>query len=302
LRIKRNTIPFWPSCITCRQALIYFSCALIGGGLIVPNIIRAQPNQHQVPLPAKGATKAPKNIPTSPSRYYQGPIKNITPTKEELLGQIRPWDHPEQFVKVPRKYANNHYHYTRTDVWNAYREMLAAAHKSGIHLEIVSSFRRWHHQAVIWEAKWTGKKKVLGYNLSTDITSNWQKADLILRFSAMPGTSRHHWGTELDFNRTYNPYFEKDYGAKVYNWLKENAPKYGFCQPYTEKSPHRPEGVWEEKWHWSYAPISIPFAQAYKKLITYHDIKGFKGAYLAKEFNVIEKYVEGIDPSCQVAE
>lgn len=226
------------------------------------------------------------------------PVIQDSITKNDLVGKIKPWKDPD-FVKVPRKYANTNYQWVRKDVWKAYRLMLDAAHKQGIHLEIVSSFRRWRYQAIIWETKWTGKRLVGKKNLAKTTPNPRDRAAKILRFSAMPGTSRHHWGTEIDFNRTYNPYFEKDYGAKVYNWLRKNAPKYGFCQPYTEKSPHRPEGVWEEKWHWSYAPISVPYLKAYKQKITYRDIRNFKGSNQAKRFRVLQKYVEGVDPACK---
>jgi len=70
------------------------------------------------------------------------------------------------------------------------------------------------------------------------------------------GTSRHHWGTDIDLNSFNNKYFESGKGKKIYDWLTSNASSFGFCQPYTPKGDHRPHGYNEEKWHWSYQPVS----------------------------------------------
>lgn len=235
----------------------------------------------------------------TPARaQWTGKVSTRELTRAELLGKIKPWNHKDDFVKIPRKHANNDRHWIRREVWEAYEAMRKDAHKEGIVLMVVSSFRRWRHQNLIWYNKWNGRIPVRGRNLKEEVPNTWERTEIILRYSAMPGTSRHHWGTELDFNRVFNPYFEEDYGAKVYDWLKENAHKYGFCQPYTEHSDYRPEGVWEEKWHWSYAPLSVNFLRQYAEKITYKDIQGFPGASLADDFDILRKYVEGVDPGC----
>ena len=76
-----------------------------------------------------------------------------------------------------------------------------------------------------------------------------ERARMILTYSSMPGTSRHHWGTDMDLNKDNNGYFATGEGLKVYEWLQAHAHEYGFCQPYTPKGPNRPEGYNEEKWH-----------------------------------------------------
>ncbi len=76
---------------------------------------------------------------------------------------------------------------------------------------------------------------------------------MILLYSSMPGTSRHHWGTDFDINELKNSYYDKGDGKIVYTWLKQHAHKYGFCQPYTKG---RKKGYEEEKWHWSYIPVA----------------------------------------------
>ncbi len=52
----------------------------------------------------------------------------------------------------------------------------------------------------------------------------------------MPGTSRHHWGTEIDLNALNNKWFENGKGLKVYQLAYKNAAQYGFHQPYTAKN------------------------------------------------------------------
>lgn len=54
-------------------------------------------------------------------------------------------------------------------------------------------------------------------------------------YSSMPTTSRHHWGTDMDINSVEPEYFESGQGLLEYNWLKANAHKFGFCQPYSPK-------------------------------------------------------------------
>ena len=105
----------------------------------------------------------------------------------------------------------------------------------------------------------------------------------------MPGTSRHHWETDVDINSLELAYWESEEGVKVYNWLVENGSKFGFFQPFKHSENM---GYLEEKWHWSYSPLANYYYDAYLKLIDYKDIKGFKGAYLAEELDVINRWIK----------
>jgi len=49
----------------------------------------------------------------------------------------------------------------------------------------------------------------------------------------MPGTSRHHWGSDVDLYSLEDIDFLKGNGKIIYQWLTDNAASYGFCQPYT---------------------------------------------------------------------
>jgi hypothetical protein len=72
-----------------------------------------------------------------------------------------------------------------------------------------------------------------------------------------------------------------------------HAYEYGFCQPYTSKSEGR-TGYEEEKWHWSYLPLSKNLLREYKSKIDYSDITGFNGSEVAEKIRVIKKYVDGV--------
>ena len=118
----------------------------------------------------------------------------------------------------------------------------------------------------------------------------------IMIWSAMPTTSRHHWGTEIDING-FDDYFngENEKANKEYKWLVNNAPKFDFYQVYTEKgSGKRKNGYNEEKWHWSYMPLAYEYLKLYQEIITYEDISGFSSSKFAEEVDVINKYVLGI--------
>ena len=113
-----------------------------------------------------------------------------------------------------------------------------------------------------------------------------------MRYSSMPGTSRHHWGTDLDFISVEPEDWTHGEGLRIYNWLCLNAHKFGFFQPYTA-DPAR-TGYAEERWHWSYAPLSKPYLEAYRQKITAEDITGFSGSYLVDSLGIIQSHVFGI--------
>ena len=114
----------------------------------------------------------------------------------------------------------------------------------------------------------------------------------------MPGSSRHHWGTDIDINALENSYFESGRGLKEYEWLKKHAADFGFCQPYSPKGPERPEGYNEEKWHWSYLPLARPLTQQAKLRLNNEALKGFRGAEAASGVSIVDNYVLGINKAC----
>lgn len=216
-----------------------------------------------------------------------------------IMGKFDPAKHPD-FVKIDTRYADKANLYLRKAAYESFLKMHAAAKADGVTLVIRSATRNFNYQKGIWERKWTGATKVKGgINLAKTTPADHTRALEILLYSSMPGTSRHHWGTDVDFNSFNNDYFSKGKGLKEYNWLVANAASYGFCQPYSPKGDNRPNGYEEEKWHWSYLPIAQPLTKVAKKQLKDNMISGFKGAETAAKIGVVDKYVLGINPDCK---
>jgi D-alanyl-D-alanine carboxypeptidase len=216
-----------------------------------------------------------------------------TVDKYYLLGKFNPAA-DGRFTKLKDEHSAGSARGTflRTEAYNAFVKMAEAARKEGVRLTIISSTRNFDIQKGIWENKWSGRTIVEGKDLTT-VKDPATRAKIILRYSAMPGSSRHHWGSDMDLNSFVNSYFESGPGLKLYQWLLQHAKDFGFCQPYTSKSTGR-SGYEEEKWHWSYLPLSGPFLEEYKKNIQYSDISGFSGSETAGAIGIIERYVDGV--------
>lgn len=222
-------------------------------------------------------------------------INNISTIKDEyitaqfLTGKNNYYT-DTNFIEIPENMAYRKKMYLLKETYTAYNKMYLAAKKDGINLKVISASRTFEEQSWIWEDKWkTNKSK---FDTDNALSS------YIMQYSAMPGTSRHHWGTEVDLNSTSASYFASGYGLKVYTWLSKNAATYGFCQSYNEKGTERDTGYNEEMWHWSYYSLANRFLEGYKKKVDYSHITGFSGAVTAKSLGVIDNYVLAISNNC----
>ncbi len=215
-----------------------------------------------------------------------------------LTGNFDP-SQMENFVEVPEEYSVSGYKmYLRKETLDAFLKMTDLAKKNGIELKVASATRNFDYQKNIWNNKWTGYTLVNGKDLSKEIPDGIERFKKILEYSAAPGASRHHWGTDIDINDANIEYFETEKGGKVYEWLVVNAPFFGFCQTYNLKGSNRPTGYNEEKWHWSYMPLAKDFLKRYKELIKNEDIKGFLGEEYAPSLDLINNYILAINPDC----
>ncbi len=218
-------------------------------------------------------------------------------TADFLTGKFEP-SKDKRFDKIDPEYSNRTDMYLLIDTYKAFIKMFYAAQKDGIKLFVISATRNFAYQKGIWEQKWNGGKLVDGKNLAISVKDPVKRAETILKFSSMPGTSRHHWGTDVDLNSMDVKYFETPPGNKVYDWLVKNAGKYGFCQPFNSKE-NRVSGYEEEKWHWSYVPLSAIFLRAYQHKVDYNYITGFKGCETAEKLEVIKNYVLAVNKDCK---
>jgi D-alanyl-D-alanine carboxypeptidase len=221
------------------------------------------------------------------------------PPYEYLTGKFNPNDHPD-FVKVADKYTDGDPYLLHKDTYAAFEKMHAAAMADNVQLIMVSATRNFQRQKQIWEAKWKGNRLLEGKEKANVVYPDpADRARAILRYSSMPGTSRHHWGTDIDLNALTNEFFDAGTGKKVYDWLVAHAHEYGFCQTYTPKGPERPNGYEEERWHWSYLPIAQILTDFAANELQDEDISGFMGAEAAPQIGVLENYVLGINRACK---
>lgn len=215
-------------------------------------------------------------------------MSNPDVSKEFLLGKFD-YRKDERFVLVDKKWSKKEV-YLQKKTYMAFVKMAEAAKEDDINLFVLSGTRNFSDQKKVWEDYWKKNQK--------KIKNAKDNAKKILNYNSMPSTSRHHWGTDIDINSDDPKYFDKEEGKKIYRWLVENANKFGFCQVYTDKKRSKRSGYSTEVWHWSYMPLSNYYLENYIKNIQYSDIKGFMGADLAKELNIIQNYVQGIDRKC----
>ena len=191
--------------------------------------------------------------------------------------------------------------YLRKEAAEALKLMFADFNKEypKIKIQVQSATRNFYSQKTIWEEKWKGKRKITGVKDITKITDPLQRSLKILEYSSMPGTSRHHWGTDIDINTLNNLYYEKGDGKIIYQWLTENASKYGFAQPYTHG---RSDGYNEEKWHWSFTPLSKIYLKQWNKIYE-EDFTQFtrQGIFSGSEYSghLAPVYVNSINPACR---
>jgi D-alanyl-D-alanine carboxypeptidase len=203
--------------------------------------------------------------------------------KDFLLGKIN-YANDARFKKLASTICTKENAYLLATVCDSLEKMIQFAKESGISFKVISASRNFEQQKGIWEKKWLARKSQYPKGLD--------RAKNILLYSSMPGTSRHHWGTDFDLNSLSPEYFDQEKGKMEYEWLCNNAQRFGFYQPY-DANPNR-TGYQEEKWHWSFFPIGEPLTRGYLKQILYEDIGPFLGSSFAKEINVIQQYVNGI--------
>ncbi len=147
--------------------------------------------------------------------------------------------------------------------------MRDAAAEDGIDLAARSGFRDFDTQMLIWNRKWTGERQLNDRNsqpVERSRLGDDEAVDAILCWSAIPGGSRHHWGSDVDvIDASAVPegcavqlvpaeYAADGIFSRLTAWLDAHMTRFGFFRPYrTDRG-----GVSPEPWHLSYAPVSVP--------------------------------------------
>jgi len=175
----------------------------------------------------------------------------------ELTGRAR-----THVVDIERPRCALHY-----EAAASYFAMRDAAADCGIDLVATSSFRDFERQLAIWNGKWRGERALLdrqGRPLDVASLDPAARVDAILCWSALPGGSRHHWGSDIDVidaaampdgyrvQLVPEEYSAEGVFARLTSWLDENMARFGFYRPYAQDHG----GAVCEPWHLSYWPVA----------------------------------------------
>ena len=192
----------------------------------------------------------------------------------------------------------------------AFLDMKTDAARAGLELAVTSAFRDFDAQQRIWDMKYRGERPLYDEEGGMrDHASLEPEAlvDAIMCWNAVPGASRHHWGTELDLiDRAAMPegyhvqLVPAEYAAggvfyDLHCWLDANLGRYGFFRPYGAFRG----GVRPEPWHVSFAPVAGPALHALTPRVLTEAIEASgmlgKEIVLRRLSNIYERYVTNID-------
>jgi LAS superfamily LD-carboxypeptidase LdcB len=249
-----------------------------------------------------------------------------------LLGQFTPSGRDWQRVRL----ASGRHSHLRREVAEAFGRMQRAARGDGHLLTLVSATRTFDDQLRIWNQKMRFDRRRRRFGafeptsppVSTRCASiltstdrgldEWDTANAnhrrcwmvltederaleVLKTSSAPGTSRHHWGTDIDLNSVDPQAWERSPLSGTYTWLTANAATYGFHQPYTPHSQRGGRGYFEEKWHWSYTAIAQPLLSEYRRLLfnPAEFQRGLQGRNVEAESFIVSHYQEYVGSVAQ---
>lgn len=150
------------------------------------------------------------------------------------------------------------------------------AASAGFIFKVASSYRSFERQLLIWNNKARGLRPVLndaGEILDINSLPERDKVFAILRWSALPGASRHHWGTDVDVygGAQIDPDYQLQLTvaetqgdgpyAEFHHWLNDELAQGNsdFFRPYAQDRG----GIAPEPWHLSYAPLATIFSREF---------------------------------------
>ncbi|MDU8924034.1 M15 family metallopeptidase [Pasteurellaceae bacterium LIM206] len=185
----------------------------------------------------------------------------------QLTPQMLSGKSSSHLVPLPCPFSDKHA--LQVQAVKAFLALQKRAVRHGFDLQPASSFRDFQRQRLIWNGKFNGERKVHddeGNPLVLSALSDWRKCQAILRWSALPGASRHHWGTEID---VFDPHllppnqslqlepWEYEAGGYFYElseFLRHNLVDFDFTLPFLSQ----PQGkmIGREPWHISYLPLA----------------------------------------------
>lgn len=196
------------------------------------------------------------------------------------------------------------------DVAAPFLSLRRAAGAAGFDLAPISGFRDFSRQLAIWNGKFSGERPMYdasGRVMAASELDPERRVEAILLWSALPGASRHHWGTDVDVidrkavaagydvRLTPEEFAPGGPFAPLAEWLEANAPRYGFFRPFRGEL----SGVRPEPWHFSFAPIAEGARRSLSSAVLYQAIASApllgKEQVLARLEELHARYVAAID-------
>ena len=165
---------------------------------------------------------------------YVNPVKTSAFSIDMLVNKHYKLDEdfvPDDLVEFDQEYCNDDVQEGNREAVVAFKNMYEAAKKEGLGLVINSSYRSYQDQENIC-------------NTFKDLYGE----GYVTKYVALPGFSEHQTGLAFDIGSTSSKVFAE---SKEYEWMKENAYKYGFILRFTKANAYI-TGFRSEPWHYRY--------------------------------------------------
>ena len=165
---------------------------------------------------------------------YVNPVKTSVFSIDMLVNKHYKLDEdfvPDDLVEFDQEYCNDEVQEGNREAVVAFKNMYDAAKKEGLGLVINSSYRSYQDQEEVC-------------NTYKDLYGE----GYVSRYVALPGFSEHQTGLAFDIGSTSSKIFAE---SKEYEWMKENAYKYGFILRFTKANAYI-TGFRSEPWHYRY--------------------------------------------------
>ena len=158
---------------------------------------------------------------------------------------------PQNLKDIDPNYRSKYLQMTK-DAADAFNTMAKDAKNEGYTIRAISTYRTYTYQ-----------KDLYNRYVKNDGVEN---ADT---YSARPGHSEHHTGLAVDIDNKTKVYTQ--FGdTKEFNWMKDNAHKYGFILRYTKENEFI-TGYKNEPWHYRYVGIDIATKMKEENINSYEE-------------------------------
>ena len=143
---------------------------------------------------------------------------------------------PNDLMEIPEEYASEAGMKSSRIAFNAFREMSNAASKDGLGIIINSAYRSYQDQVDL-----------------SEYYKKWYGQSYVDKYVAKPGFSEHQTGLAYDVGSKSVNVFAN---SREYQWMKDNAYKYGFIERFTKRYENI-TGFRMEAWHYRYVGKDI---------------------------------------------